>query len=475
MLSRPTLVHRVQASAAQLRWLATHEGGLFPFLFDSASGGPLGRYSLLAAAPRAALRLWGDGRLEVLGEGAPRGAGSFLATLDAWWRRERLPEPAEPGLPFNGGWVFYLAYEFAAQLESGLSLPALPPGELCALALRVPAALVLDHEAGECLLVAEPDEPAVLVSLETALVRAGLALAGESRGANVQGDPPGHTATGPLLPTCVVREEDPALFAARLLRAQEYIAAGDIYQANLSRSWQLEFASEPGVAPLYEALRNANPAPFAACATLPDGRVLLSSSPERLVRVRGGVVETRPIAGTRPRAGGSDAPEQAALLASAKERAEHVMLIDLERNDLGRICEPGSVSVSEFMVTESYRHVHHIVSNVRGRLRAGVTPGAILRAVFPGGTITGCPKHRALQLIGALEGEPRGAYTGSLGFLDRDGSLDCNILIRTAVLRGRQLALRAGAGIVADSDAAHELGETRAKARGLLRAFGALA
>jgi anthranilate synthase component 1 len=199
---------------------------------------------------------------------------------------------------------------------------------------------------------------------------------------------------------------------------------------------------------------------------------LLSSSPERLVRVRDGLVETRPIAGTRPRSGAGDADEQAAMLASAKERAEHVMLIDLERNDLGRVCEPGSVEVTEFMVTESYRHVHHIVSNVRGRLRAGCTTGEVLRAVFPGGTITGCPKHRSLQVIAALEGTPRGAYTGSLGYLGRDGSLDASILIRTATLRGSMLALRAGAGIVADSDATHELGETRAKARGLLRAFG---
>jgi anthranilate synthase component 1 len=459
MLSRPTLVRRVQASAAQLRWLATHESGQFPFLFDSASGGPLGRHTLLPCAPRASLRLWGDGRVEALGEGAPEPAGSFLATLDAWWQAERQPLPADPALPFCGGWVFYLAYEFAAQLEAGLALPALPAGELCALALRVPAAVLLDHAAGACWLVAEPDEPAMLVALEAALARAQAALAAPA-------------LLAPL-PASRVHEEDPALFLARVRCAQEHIGAGDIYQANLSRTWHIEFAGEPALPALYAALAQANPAPFAACASLPDGRVLLCSSPERLVRVRAGVVETRPIAGTRPRSGEGDAPEQAAMLASAKERAEHVMLIDLERNDLGRLCEPGSVTVSEFMVTESYRHVHHIVSNVRGCLRADATPGAILRAVFPGGTISGCPKHRSLQVIAELEGRPRGAYTGSLGYLGRDGSLDCNILIRTATLRGRQLALQAGAGIVADSDPVHELGETRAKARGLLRAFGA--
>jgi len=150
-----------------------------------------------------------------------------------------------------------------------------------------------------------------------------------------------------------------------------------------------------------------------------------------------------------------------------------VMLIDLERNDLGRICRPGTVEVNEFMVTESYRHVHHIVSNVRGVLRSGVTPGEVLRAVFPGGTITGCPKYRCMQIIGELEAEPRGAYTGSLGFINLDGSMDFNILIRTATLQGSELEFRAGAGIVADSDWQRELAETRAKARGMVRAFGA--
>jgi anthranilate synthase component 1 len=149
------------------------------------------------------------------------------------------------------------------------------------------------------------------------------------------------------------------------------------------------------------------------------------------------------------------------------------MLIDLERNDLGRICQPGSMRVSELMALESYRHVHHIVSEVRGRLRAGVTPGQVIRAVFPGGTITGCPKVRCMQIIAELEQAPRGAYTGSMGYLNRDGSMDLNILIRTMVQDGRHVRLRAGAGVVADSNPARELAETRAKARGMLAALGA--
>jgi anthranilate synthase component I len=195
------------------------------------------------------------------------------------------------------------------------------------------------------------------------------------------------------------------------------------------------------------------------------------------VSVRERRVETRPIAGTRPRRG-DDALVTAELRANVKEQAEHVMLLDLERNDLGRVCVGGSVEVDEYMTIESYAHVHHIVSNVRGTAREDVLPGQVIRALFPGGTITGCPKVRCMEIIAELEGRPRGAYTGSLGYLGRDGSLDLNILIRTATVRalperGRELSILAGAGIVADSDPGRELEETRAKARGLVRALGA--
>ncbi|WP_017161685.1 chorismate-binding protein, partial [Xanthomonas phaseoli] len=188
--------------------------------------------------------------------------------------------------------------------------------------------------------------------------------------------------------------------------------------------------------------------------------------------VQGDVVQTRPIAGTRARfAGDDDAARIRELVGHPKERAEHVMLIDLERNDLGRLCAPGTVEVDELMCVESYAHVHHIVSNVRGRLRAGVTPGEVIAAVFPGGTITGCPKVRCMQVIAELEQTARGAYTGALGWLNRDGDMDLNILIRTAEVAGRQVRFRTGAGIVVDSDPRRELDETRAKARGVLRAI----
>jgi anthranilate synthase component 1 len=235
----------------------------------------------------------------------------------------------------------------------------------------------------------------------------------------------------------------------------------------------VEFDATPAAFELYRRLRRTNPAPFAALVSLGADRAIISSSPERLVCVHGGRIATRPIAGTYPRADDerSDRTRPAALVHNPKERAEHVMLVDLERNDLGRLCRPGSVRADELLTVESYRHVHHIVSNISGELRDGVSPVQIIRAVFPGGTITGCPKVRTMQIIAELEGTPRGAYTGSAGYLNRDGSLDLNILIRTLVQNGRHVEWRAGGGIVADSDPERELAETRAKARGLLAVF----
>jgi anthranilate synthase component 1 len=351
--------------------------------------------------------------------------------------------------------VVFLAYEMAAEVEPRLALPksSLPWN---AFALRTPCAVVYEKATKRVLAVAEPEAAYALDVLEA-----------DARAAARQIT---NTRSFPIRARSI-REEQPALYLERVARAKEYIRDGDIYQANLSRPWRIELADEPDIASLYACLCAKNPAPFAALVQW-DGVALLSSSPERLVRVSGGQIETRPIAGTRPRTHtGQDLAEVAELTAHPKERAEHIMLIDLERNDLGRVCEPGSVRVDELMVTETYAHVHHIVSNVRGQLRTDVTPIEALRAVFPGGTITGVPKFRCMQIIAELETEGRGAYTGSLGFLSREGSMDLNILIRTMTLRGREIELRAGAGIVADSDAQRELEETRAKARGLLAVF----
>jgi anthranilate synthase component 1 len=273
--------------------------------------------------------------------------------------------------------------------------------------------------------------------------------------------------------TAAVTEQEPAVFLQGVRSVLEAIARGDVYQANLSRSWRAELAPDASVPDLYRALRRANPAPFAALAQLGDFAVL-SSSPERLLQLQDGSANTRPIAGTRPRGrdDAADAALKSELQLNEKERAEHVMLVDLERNDLGRICRGGTVEVDEFMTIETYATVHHIVSNVRGVLREDVTPGQAIAAVFPGGTITGCPKVRCMELLAGLEGEPRDAYTGSLGYLDADGTMDLNILIRTLTVRDGVIGFRTGAGIVADSVPEAELAETRAKANGILRALG---
>ncbi len=465
----PSRVRALDVSPAVLRRLAAARPRDYPVLLDSVAQGPLCRVSILAARPRAALWLDALGRVGASGA-VPRGEG-FLATLERWWLAERTPSVGDAGaeVPFTGGWVVFLGYELAQEIEPRLRLPALPASELPwrALALRTPCALVHVHATGRVLAVAEADCVGELDRLER---EAGGAQDGAAHGTLA---PPASP-----LPALRISEEDPERHLGRVRRTQEYIRAGDIYQANLSRPWRIE--PQPGArgldgshaAEIYARLSAANPAPFAALMQW-GGIAVLSSSPERLIRVSRGEVETRPIAGTRPRTRrpGVDAAEAAALVAHPKERAEHIMLIDLERNDLGRVCEPGTVRVDELMVTETYAHVHHIVSNVRGRLRPEVTPIGALRAVFPGGTITGCPKFRCMQIIAELEGEGRGAYTGSLGYLSRDGAMDLNILIRSLTLFDGGITFRAGGGIVADSVPERELEETRAKARGLLAAF----
>jgi para-aminobenzoate synthetase component 1 len=260
-------------------------------------------------------------------------------------------------------------------------------------------------------------------------------------------------------------------YEAAVRRVLEYIAAGDCYQVNLS---QRLTASLPCAAwELYERLRCASPAPYAAFIDGGDHQVL-SSSPELFLRVRDRLVETRPIKGTRPRGGTpeEDAALREELQTSAKDRAELLMIVDLERNDLGRVCEYGSVHVPELFRLESYANVHHLVATVHGRLRSGLGPLDCLRAAFPGGSITGAPKIRAMEIIEELEPVTRDVYTGAVGWVDGAGNGEWNIAIRTMVARENRVYLHVGGGIVADSDPAQEYEETLAKARGMLQALG---
>jgi len=261
-----------------------------------------------------------------------------------------------------------------------------------------------------------------------------------------------------------------AQFERMVCQAQRSIACGDIFQANLSQRFMARGVGSAWA--LAQRLRDVNPSPFASFVQAP-GWSIASCSPERLVRVDGGRVSTRPIAGTRPRGctPHEDAVNSLELLLSDKERAEHLMLVDLERNDLGRICRVGSVRVNELMTLEDYSHVIHIVSNVEGRLRPGVDAVEVLRAMFPGGTITGCPKVRCMELIHQLEPVGRGLYTGSLGWLGFNGDLDLNIVIRTMVVSRDRAWFHVGAGIVADSQPEREYHETLAKAGALMAAL----
>ena len=429
----------------ELDLLALHQAQptRYPFLLESVAKSSQNHYSLLFAFPQQTLQL------KHLTE------ASFVQQFDQFWQQTALEDVLHQHLPFRGGWFVYLGYELAGQLEPSLQLPSSSKALPIAVAVRIPAAIIVDHQAQTTTLIAE-DSFADYLSIMWADSQMQPSLKLNNHALNL-----------------ALQEDQPERFLIGVQQIREYIAAGDVFQVNLSRAWQGELQSEHSAVDLYQRLRQANPAPFACLAQFPEFSII-SSSPERLVRVKQNIIETRPIAGTRPR--GQDVANDQALLqeliSHPKERAEHIMLIDLERNDLGRVCDYGSVKVDELMVIESYQHVHHIVSNVRGHLKAGMTPGQVIRAVFPGGTITGCPKVRCMEIIAELEQVRREAYTGSVGYINHNGDMDFNILIRTMSLQGQYLNFRTGAGIVIDSIAEHELRETRHKARGLLRALG---
>ncbi|MBE9610261.1 aminodeoxychorismate synthase component I [Chitinilyticum litopenaei] len=427
------MIHTLPGPAGlDLAALAARHPAAFPGLLQSARETG---WDILFALPQ-------ESRVYRSGEGA-----AFVSDLAALPRCKSLGST----LPFHGGWLVYAGYELLESFEPSVPQREADEYPLAAL-IRCPAAIVCDRSSKAVTLLAET--PQLLEQLESLLVA-------------------GEWQPNPLQ-LAAIREDDEAAFLAGVERCKQYIYEGDVFQVNLSRGWNVTLA-QGSADDLFAALRQANPAPFSALLRLGDCQIV-SSSPERLVRLRDGVVETRPIAGTHPRSTDpqEDARLKQQLIDTPKERAEHIMIVDLERNDLGRIAVPGSVHVDELMAVETYAFVHHIESNIRAHIREGMSAADVLRALFPGGTITGCPKVRCMQIIRELEDRPRAAYTGSLGYINRDGSLDLNILIRTFMMRGDTLYFRAGAGIVAYSDAQRELQETRHKARGLLRALGVL-
>jgi len=435
----------------------------YPFLLESvAHGSTEARYDILFGFPQASLVL--NEQLELSSTDLEIEGNDFLNNLDRCWKNTQdqlhvlngFPQQ-EIDLPFKGGWFIYLGYELAEQIEPTLNLPVSNDSNTAAYAVRIPAAIIRDHVTQRCWVISENNSQHQLSAMHKDIAECDAISSIRNKDLIKQ-----------------ISEQPDQDYLSAVEKIRRYIVEGDVFQVNLSRQWSVTLSDSASDYDLYQSLRDNNPAPFAGIANY-SGKTIISSSPERLVSVENGCVETRPIAGTRPRGGELDTDQALSieLLAHPKERAEHIMLIDLERNDLGRVCVAGSINVNELMVLESYTHVHHIVSNIRGQLRDSVTPGEVIKAVFPGGTITGCPKVRCMEIIAELEKTPRGAYTGSMGYLNHNGDMDLNILIRTMTRKAEQLTLQAGAGIVADSVALNELEETRFKAKGLLNALGA--
>lgn len=453
-----SLVHKTLLSHKDLLHLHANYPQVFPFLLQSVAKGKQNtRFDILFAFPQQSLSL---NTLDQLHSPWEMSSQHFLNEFNQWFKKEKIDSIATE-LPFHGGWFVYLGYELAQQIEPRLQLPLKKQSLPIAFATRIPAAIITDHVKQTTTLVCELAYAKYLPQLERYYHEI---------------DNAAFTATSKVC--CEITEEDSAIYQRNIDKVIDYIVEGDVFQVNLSRLWQIKLAVDLSAAEIYALLRESNPAPFSGSMHWKNHYVI-SSSPERLIKVKNQIADIRPIAGTRPRGrnkiGGIqnkiDLELKKELFQHPKERAEHVMLIDLGRNDLGRICQPGSISVDEFMSLESYSHVHHIVSNITGKIRAEILPGDILAAVFPGGTITGCPKVRCMEIIAELEQQMRQAYTGSMGFINRNGDMDFNILIRTLIKHKKNITLRAGGGIVKDSIVENEINETRAKAKGLLQAF----
>jgi anthranilate synthase component 1 len=435
----------------------------YRFLLESVAGGDrVSRFSFLGAAPREIYRLYPDHlEVEIKGE-RRRLPGEPLAAL----REVFQTISSEPGpIPFTGGFVGYFGYDLIRLVERLPNRPTDPFDLPVALFARFDTLVVFDNAYQRVLAIANEVEGEVTVEdAEKELARLSRLLTEEAGGGGVAmpGESPGPAATD--LPSL-----DGASFRGAVLKAKEHIAAGDIFQVVLARRWRVPRRIEPLA--LYRALRMVNPSPYMVLLESPDV-ALVGASPEMLVRKQGRHLETRPIAGTRPRGMDAEGDKRLAedLLADPKERAEHVMLVDLGRNDLGRVAEAGSVRVPTFMQVEHYSHVMHLVSSVEAEAATGTTALDALLACFPAGTVSGAPKIRAMEIIDSLEPAARGPYAGAVGYLSFSGDLDTCITIRTLVVREGETSVTAGAGIVADSDPAAEERETRNKAAALLAA-----
>ncbi len=446
-------------------------------LLESGKGPPgVARYSFVAADPHLVFAGWPGRYTLETAHGTTRHDADPLPALFELLRPCRAPRAASLP-PFAGGAVGYVSYDAVRhhQVLPGRTVPdVLPDLEFLFFDLLV----AVDHHAHARHILFMPAPERLLSESHAALRREGAARMDELEQALRPPWTPPRRAGSPIAPGTMRATHSEREYVELVQQCQDFIRAGDIYQANLAQRFSVDV--HPDAEPsthglghtLYDRLRCVNPSPFSGLFVT-GNLALVSSSPERLVRVDGHRVTMRPIAGTRPR--GRTADEDRALTNTLrrdeKERAEHVMLVDLARNDLGRVCRYGSVRVEELMTVERYSHVAHLVSEVGGILSPSATTLDLLRAVFPGGTITGAPKIRCMEIIDELEPVRRGPYTGSLGYVSWTGDVDFNILIRTIVLTRRRAHLQVGAGIVADSNPRREYRETLYKAQALFDAL----
>jgi anthranilate/para-aminobenzoate synthase component I len=442
------------------------------FLLESGKGGATARWSFFGGDPYLVFSGKGTRYQICTSQGSSIHEGNPFHALRAYFKASQMAQPlAAP--PFIGGAVGYFGYDLVRQFER---LPTLAVDDLGlpdVLFAFVDCVAALDHKTRTLhLMYTPPLEQAVGQPRETLYAEGCERLRAVC--AKLMARRKNHVDELPIGRLMVHPEQHRSEYVERVRQVQEFIRSGEIYQANLSHRFTIErdprwpaeqFDQHVGLA-LYSQIRKLNPSPFGGLLSF-NALTLVSASPERLVRLSGRRVDTRPIAGTRPRGAhpAEDCLLTADLLSNVKERAEHLMLVDLERNDIGRVCQYGTVRVDEFMLVERYSHVSHLVSNVTGVLRDGLDGFDLIQAVFPGGTITGVPKIRCMEILEQLEPVRRGPYTGAMGYLSWTGNLDFNILIRTVVLAGGRGYLQVGAGIVADSEPAKEYEETMYKAQ----------
>ncbi|HSP46294.1 MAG TPA: anthranilate synthase component I [Chthoniobacterales bacterium] len=449
------------------------DDGGYSFLFESAEQTEQsGRYSFLGFRPRLTIRSDnGTVSTEQNGQSVTGAAKADpLSALEQLMARFRFV--ADPNLPgFAGGAVGFLGYDVARHFEKSVPPPPEDDLKLPEMIFTIMGLLVVfDHRYRRVKIVANvflddhQNAEAAHAAAEREIHKALVKLASPAR-------LPLIDAQKPVRRQAVRSNTTQEKFEAAVLKAKEHIRAGDVFQIVLSQRFETDFNDDP--LKLYRCLRLVNPSPYMFCLRFGESFSLVGSSPELHVRVANDLAEVRPIAGTRPRGktAEEDARNAAELLADPKERAEHVMLIDLARNDLGRVAEIGSVRVTEQMAVERYSHVMHLGSHIVARLRSGKTAYDVMRATFPAGTVSGAPKIRAMQIISELETKKRGCYAGAVGYFGFDGALDCCIALRSIVLKDGHAYLQAGAGIVADSDPASEYRETVNKAMAMMDAI----